>query len=87
MILANMKNSVPINSRCVIINHNYVRTGDSTYKRSQDDENFCLPSNENLDIIIYITNIIFHEVDSLQKEFDAKFELLNKKMVVIDKKA
>ena len=87
MILANLKNSVPINSRCVIINNNFVRKSDnSTNEPSPDDDNVYLPTDEKLDIIIYVTDVIYHEVDSLQKECDAKFELLNKKMAVIDKK-
>ena len=87
MILANLKNSVPINSRCVIINNNFVRKSDnSTNEPSPDVDNVYLPTDEKLDIIIYVTDVIYHEVDSLQKECDAKFELLNKKMAVIDKK-
>ena len=86
MIIANIKNSFPINSRCVNINNNFVHTGDGTFECSQDDEKIYLPIDEKLDILIYITDVIFHEVDSLQTKFDVKFEVLNKKMAVIDKK-
>ena len=86
MILANIKNNIPINSRCVFINNNFVQTDDHTFECSQADEKVYLPIDEKLEILIYITDVIFHEVDSLQKECDAKFEVLNKKMAVIDKK-
>ena len=86
MILANIKNNIPINSRCVFIKNNFVQTDDHTFECSQADEKVYLPIDDKLEILIYITDVIFHEVDSLQKECDAKFELLNKKMAVIDKK-
>lgn len=86
MILANKKHSVPLKSTCIILNHNFVHTGGKTYERSHDDENFYLNIDEKLDVIIYITDVIFHEVNDMQKEFDAKFELLNEKMAAIDKK-
>ena len=63
-----------------------MQTGDGTFECSQDDKTIYLPIDEKLEILIYITDVIFHEVDSLQTKFDVKFEVLNKKMAVIDKK-
>ena len=63
-----------------------MQTGDGTFECSQDDGKTYLPIDEKLDILIYITDVIFHEVDSLQTEFDVKFKVLNRNMAVIDKK-
>ena len=43
MILANIKNSIPINSRCLIINNKFVQTGDGTFECSQDDKKHYIP--------------------------------------------
>ena len=84
MILQNLKNNVPVHSKCVILNNNYVRSSDGPHY--DDDGKFYLPDSDKFDLMIYISDVIFHEVHELKDSFDEKLDSLDKKMAVIDEK-
>ena len=90
MIMANQKYGVPLKSSCVIINNNYVQDGKTVSKDPNPDvkDDFYLTIDEKLDVIIYVVDLIWHELNDsrgnrdlntkLKYELDESMENLHK---------
>ena len=99
-IMANQKYGVPIKSSCVIINNNYVLDG-KTISADQNDEvkeKSYLTIDEKLDVILYIVDLIWHQLNDKEEkiggldmklhhaELNKTFERLHKMMIKLDEK-
>ena len=97
--MANQKYGVPIKSGCVIINNNYVLDGKSISTDQNDEvkDKAYLTIDEKLDVILYIVDLIWHQLNNkeekiggldvkLNHELNKTFERLHKMMIKLEEK-
>jgi len=96
-IMANQKYGVPLKSTCIIMNNNYVQNGKTISKdpNAEDKDEFYLTIDEKLDVIIYIVDIIWHELNDnkngdsnmkLNQELNESIERLHEMIIKLEEK-
>ena len=95
--MANQKYGVPLKSTCIIMNNNYVQNGKTISKdpNAEDKDEFYLTIDEKLDVIIYIVDIIWHELNDnkngdsnmkLNQELNESIERLHEMIIKLEEK-
>ena len=94
MIVANQKYGVPIKSTCIIMNNNYIQNGKTITKDPDaEKDEFYMSIDEKLDVIIYVVDLIWHELNDnkngdlkIKQELNESIERLHKMMMKLEEK-